>query len=104
MSDLGFRRLSVWEADCYETSRKQYLVADWPTYLELRGVLNLVKVDSALIGQVVEHITCLLSLLATLLEPAHTHTSILPARAKVVKRLSGDSSLVMRSACQMVHV
>lgn len=54
------------------TSRKQQLAADWPGYLELGGVLNLVKVDSALVGEVVEHITCLLSFLATLLEPAHT--------------------------------
>lgn len=37
--------------------------------LELGGVLNLIKVDCALIGEVVEDIACLLSLLATLLEP-----------------------------------
>jgi len=39
-------------------------------YLELRWVLNLVKIDSSLIGEVVEHITGLLCFFATLLEPA----------------------------------
>ena len=46
------------------------LLVDWPGYLELCGVLNLIKIDSALIGQVIEHIACLLSFFTTLLEPA----------------------------------
>lgn len=49
------------------------LAADRPGYLELCGVLNLIKVDSTLICQVVKHIACLLSFLTTLLEPASTY-------------------------------
>ncbi len=41
----------------------------WP-YLELRWVLNLVKIDSSFISEVVEHVTGLLCFFATLLEPA----------------------------------
>lgn len=50
----------------------------WAGNLELCGVLNLVKIDSSLVGEVVEDVACLLSLFAPLLEPAHHTTPWLP--------------------------
>ena len=41
----------------------------WP-YLELRWVLDLVKIDSSFIGEIVENVTGLFRFFATLLEPA----------------------------------